>query len=94
MQDTGAYHHSLHRTLQENPYCSPCNHATHDSCALLFDNVQKYTMFWLSILFRLAQVRGVVHWLVYGKYTKKIETKYQKEDSFYILRGVLADVFK
>ena len=40
MQDTGAYHHSLHRTLQENPSCSPCNHATHDSCALLFDNVQ------------------------------------------------------
>jgi len=42
---TGAYHHSLHLTLQENPSCSPCNHATHDSCALSFDNVQKYTMF-------------------------------------------------
>ena len=40
MQDTGAYHHSLHRTLQENPSCSPCNHATHDNCALSFDNVQ------------------------------------------------------
>ena len=37
---TGAYHHSLHLTLQENPSCSLCNHATHDSCALLFDNVQ------------------------------------------------------
>jgi len=29
-----------------------------------------------------------------GKYTKKIETKYQKRDSFYIIRGVLTDVLK
>jgi len=29
-----------------------------------------------------------------GKYTKKIETEYQKGDSFYIIRGVLTDVLK